>query len=126
MKIRSLITAGIAAAAGLTGVGLSATAAQAAPSCPSSALCVWSGAYGGGSRGTFYETNSNWSYFGWNDRAVSARNNGTSGQGVVLYEHSGFHGKALCLPRTAYVSNLGSYRLSRQVSSNLWTWSCHY
>jgi Peptidase inhibitor family I36 len=122
-RVAGLLASLAIAAGGLLLAPAPATAGTGA--CTSTYLCVWDGINYDGARGQFAGTNSYWGTYGWNDRASSARNNGTSGAGVYLYKDSNYGGAALCVPRGYRVSNLGSYGFSNNISSNLWSYNCH-
>jgi len=129
MKIRAMFAA--VAAPLMVAAGLAVTSAPAeAYSCDSGKLCAWEHADFRGARAQFGGDNAHWSYFAkstggnWNDVASSTWNNGTSGMGVFLYEHSHYDGRAFCVPRGYRYSHLSWYSFNDIVSSNRWSWSC--
>jgi hypothetical protein len=109
--------------------------------CPQTYFCVWVDGNYQGPRGQFQDSNPSWGSFyqsacrsgTWSDCASSGFNNGTSGMGVVVWDESGYYGHSRCLPkgwRHPYFTQVywgdGSANINDKISSNEWSWNCHY
>lgn len=111
--------------------------------CPLTYFCVWVDGDYEGPRGQFKESNLSWGSFfqsacpsgTWSDCASSGFNNGTSGMGVVVWNEPGHdHGNSRCLPkgwRHPYFTQVhwndnAAQNINDKISSNQWTWNCHY
>ncbi|MGP4013813.1 peptidase inhibitor family I36 protein [Streptomyces sp. 4N124] len=123
--------------------GSSDVSPQAWTDCPLTYFCVWVDGNYQGPRGQFEESNLSWGSFyqsacpsgTWSNCASSGFNNGTSGMGVVVWDEPGHdHGHSRCLPkgwRHPYFTQVHwndnpTQNINDKISSNQWTWDCHY
>lgn len=133
--------AGTTAAGPGQGSGPTDVSPQAWTDCPQTYFCVWVDGNYQGPRGQFQGSNASWGMFDqaacrsgtWHDCASSGFNNGTSGMGVVVWDESGQYGLTRCLPkgwRHPYFTQVHwdgtSTPINDRISSNEWSWNCHY
>ncbi len=109
-------------------------APAASATCVSGYFCFWVNAGYVGARGQLAGNNSNWTVFAqsqckggtWNDCASAGYNDGSSGDGVIVYQNAGFGGGAFCFPQFSVAPNFTQYEFSNgaglndAVSSNQW------
>ena len=128
MKIRKMLVGVVAPL--MAGAGLVATGGAAEAACGAGNLCAWEHINKTGAKASFGGDNANWGNFSkstggsWNDVASSVQNNGTSGMGVYLYQHSSYGGDWLCLPKGYSYNNLGNQGFNDKITSNKWSWNC--
>ncbi|GAB2958965.1 hypothetical protein GCM10023080_018570 [Streptomyces pseudoechinosporeus] len=115
---------------------------QAWTDCPQTYFCVWVDGNYQGPRGQFRDTNGSWHDFHqsacrtgtWHWCASSGFNNGTSGMGVVVWEHAGYFGHSRCLPKgwrhpyftQVHWDDAPTVNINDKIGSNEWRSDCHY